>query len=121
MQLPSIMVRRAMKAGRVHDWSEVMKSEELNPCTMAKLKESHIQVRQDDDQRKSVVQQIMQKSADFLRRTVEATEGQRRVTPSYVCPNCHRYPLEEYIWWISTVYEKNSATGGARHAAANTT
>ena len=29
-------------------------------------------------------------------------EGQGGVTLSYVCPHCHRYPLEDYIWWVSS-------------------
>ena len=24
------------------------------------------------------------------------------VTLSYVCPHCNRFPLEDYIWWVST-------------------
>ena len=41
MQLPGTVVRKAIKAGRTDDWSELMKSDELNPSVMAKLKESH--------------------------------------------------------------------------------
>ena len=40
---------------------------------MAKLKESYSEVRQDDDQRKSIVQ-VMQKSTDFLRRVTVPVE-----------------------------------------------
>ena len=25
-----------------------------------------------------------------------------RVTLSYVCSYCHRFPIEDYIWWVST-------------------
>ena len=63
------------------------------PWTMA--------AKQDDDQRKSIVQQIMQKSTDFLRRIIVLVEGQGGVTLSYVCLHCHRVPLEDYIWWFS--------------------
>ena len=45
MQLPGMMVRRAIKAGWADDWSELVKSEELQPWMMAKLKESHHQAR----------------------------------------------------------------------------
>ena len=38
MQLPGIMVPRATMAGRADDWSELMKSDELKPWMMAKLK-----------------------------------------------------------------------------------
>ena len=85
--MPGVMVRKAIKAGRADDWSEVMKSDELNPWTMAKLKESYFEAKQDDDQRKSVVQQIKQKNTDFLRRIFVPVEGQGGVTLSYVCPH----------------------------------
>ena len=35
---------------------------------------------------------------------------------SYVCHRCHRYPLEDHIWWSM---ERSSATGGVRHVAAS--
>ena len=54
-------VRKAIKAGRADDWSELVKSDKVNPWMMVKLKESEHEVRQDDDQRKSIVQQIMHK------------------------------------------------------------
>ena len=44
------------------------------------------------------------------------------VTLSYVCPHCHRFPLEDYTWWISSGHGKKvSAIGGALRAAASTT
>ena len=76
MQLAGMMVRRAIRAGRSDNWSELMKSDELNPWMMAKLQESYHQARQEDDQRKSIVQQVMQKSTDFLRRIIAPAEGQ---------------------------------------------
>ena len=39
--------------------------DELNPWTMAKLKGSFYRAKQDDDQRKIIVQRIVQKSTDF--------------------------------------------------------
>ena len=46
------------KAGWVDDGWERMKSDELNPWMTAKLKERYHQAKQEDDQRKSIVQQI---------------------------------------------------------------
>ena len=116
-RLPGIMVRRAVNAGRADDWSELMKSEELNPWMIAKLKASYGQATQDDDECKSIVQQIMQKSTDFLRRIVVPVEGQGGVALSHVCPDCHRYPLEDYIKWVSLGYTAKSRkkqSGGTR-------
>ena len=25
-----------------------------------------------------------------------------------VCPHCHRYPLEDYTWWVSTAHGESS-------------
>ena len=75
MQLPGTLVRKAIKAYRADDWSELMKSDEPNPWMMAKLKEICYQARQEDDQLKSFVQQIKQKSTDFLRRIIAPVEG----------------------------------------------
>ena len=77
------MVRKAIKAGRGDDWSVLMKSDELNPRMMAKLKGS-CQAEPEDHQRKSIVQQTMQKSTDFLRRIIVPVERQGGVTLSYV-------------------------------------
>ena len=38
------------------------------------------------------------------------------VTLPYVCPHCHRFPLEDYIWWVSSGH----AIGGVQRAAAST-
>ena len=74
------MVRKAVKAGRADEWSELMKSDEFTPWMMTKLQESCYQAKQDDDQRKSVARQIMQRSTDFLRRIIVPVEGQGGVT-----------------------------------------
>ena len=94
LHLPDIMARRAIRAGRADDWSELRKTDEVNPWTWSKLQEFYHEVKQVDDQRKSVVQ-IMQRSTDFLRRIIVPVEGQGRVPLSWVCPHCHRYPLED--------------------------
>ena len=80
---------------------------------MASSIPSYFQAKQDDDQRHRIVQQIVQKCTDVLRRTIVPVEGQGGVTQSYVCRHCQRYPLEDYIllgldgarekqcnWWV---------------------
>ena len=67
-----------------------------------------------------------------MRRINVPVQVQGFVTLSYVCPHCHRYPLEDCIWWVSlggcrwgtvTVPRagRSSVTGGVRRAVANTT
>ena len=38
----------------------------------------------------------------FLRRVISPVVGMGGVTLSYVCPHCNSFPLEGYIWWVST-------------------
>ena len=117
MQLPGMMVRAAFKA-ELADWSELMRSGELNPWMMAKLEESYHQARQ-DDQRQSIVQKVMQKCTDFFR--------QGDVTLSYVCFYCHCFPREDCICCGTVGHVivpragRNSVIGGAWLAATRTT
>ena len=76
-----------------------MNNEELNPWVMAKLKDSY-------SQRKSIVQQVLQRSTDVLRRIMAPVEVQGGVTLSYVCPRCHRFPIEDHICRVSTEHGK---------------
>ena len=68
-----------------------MNSDTLNAWTSEKLRECYSEVAQEDEQRKSIVQLILQKSTHFLRRIFVPVEGQGGVTVSYVCPHCHRF------------------------------
>ena len=45
---------------------------------------------------------------DFLRRIVVPVEAQGGVTLSYVCPHCHRFPLEDHIWCVSSGEEEEA-------------
>ena len=83
-QLPVVTVRKAVNAGWADDWSELMKSEEVNPWVMTKLRKSYYQAGQEDDQRKGIVQKVMQKSTDLLERIVVPVEGQG----GSHCPTC---------------------------------
>ena len=94
-----------MAAGGDNDWLELVKSKDFHAWTSVKVQECNHEVRQQDDQRKSMVQQILQKSADFRRRIIAPVGGQGGggVTLSYVCPYvCHRFPTGDHIWWVST-------------------
>ena len=90
----STMVRRAMKVGKEDHWSELWKSSEFNSWTRAKLQECYHEVRQDDDQRKSIVQQIMWKSTNILRR---------KIVPGSHCrtcgSRCHHFRAKFTFGW----------------------
>ena len=49
----------------------------------------------------SIVQEIMLRSTDYLRRIIAPVGGQGGVTMSYLCPHCNSFPLEDYVWWVS--------------------
>ena len=63
-------------AGLADDWSELTSSEQLNLGMMAKLKESWYHARQEDDHHKSIVQQVLVRCTEFLRRIIAPVEGQ---------------------------------------------
>ena len=100
------MVRRAVKEGSPFDWSELMRNEEL---VMAKLMKSYYQSKQDDEQVKSTVQKVMQKSTDFLRRTIVSVGRAGRGHTIVHVPSCGgldgstvtvvRREKREWSWW----------------------
>ena len=90
-------MRQAIKAEKAGDWADLVKGDKLNAWTSAKLRVCFCEVEQEEEERNSMVQHISQKSTDFLRRIIVPVEGQGGVTLSYVCPHCHRYPLEEAV------------------------
>ena len=59
----------ARKKKKQH-WSELVKRIHLDAWTRVKIQECYHEVRQEGDQRRSIVQQVMQKSSDFLRRII---------------------------------------------------
>ena len=66
-----------------------------------RIKEAFEQVAQDEAEKVSIVQEIMIRSTDYLRRIIAPVGGQGGVTMSYLCPHCNSFPLEDYIWWVS--------------------
>ena len=58
----------------------------------------------------SIVEGIMHKSTDFLRRIIAPVGGQGGVTMSYRCPNCNSFPLEDNVWWVTA---GKTTSGGA--------
>ena len=64
-------------------------------------KEAFEQVAQDRARKMSIVQEIMIRSTDNLRRIIAPVGGQGGVTMSYLCPHSNSFALEDYIWWVS--------------------
>ena len=66
-----------------------------------RIKEAFEQVAQDEAEKVSIVQEILLRSTDYLRRIIAPFGGQGGVTMSYLCSHCNSFPLEDYIWWLS--------------------
>ena len=74
-------------------------------------------VAQDEAENMSIVQEIMLRSTDYLRRII-APVGQGGVTMSHLCPHCNSFPLEDYVWRVSG---ENPQSGGAEVVEKSTT
>ena len=66
-----------------------------------RIKEAFELVAQDATEKMSIVQEIMFKSTDYLRRIIAPVGGQGGVKMSYLCLNCNSFPLEDYVWWVA--------------------
>ena len=122
MPLDSNLIRPAIQAGKARDWSEWLKSDKLNAWTSAELQKCHSEVKQEDDEQESIVQQILQKSTDFLRRIIVPVGGQGGVTLSSLsslsAEKQHLVGLDKAgRQWQER--RRSSATGSARCAAAS--
>ena len=71
VRMDGTLIRQATKAMKAGDWSELLKSDRFNSWTNAELQECYIEVKQEDDERKSTVQN----STAILRRTIVPVEG----------------------------------------------
>ena len=70
------------------------------------MREGYNEVEQEDEDRQSIVQDILRESTDFLRRIIVPVEGQGGVTLSYVWSHSGRLLLEDHIWWVSSGHGK---------------
>ena len=66
-----------------------------------RIKEAFEWEAQDKSEKMNIMQEIMLRSMDYLRRTIAPVGGQGGVTMSYLCPNCNSFSLEDHVWWVS--------------------
>ena len=86
------------KKGKISEW------------TFERLQEAYDKVASEDIDRLSIGQEILKKSTDFLRRIIAPVDGMGGATLSYVCPHCNWFPLEDYIWWVSSGHRKKQCS-----------
>ena len=98
-------MKQGFVAVRKGDWEEynsTFRTEvKTTEWSFDRMKEAFEQVAQDEARKLSIVQEIMIRSTDYLRRIIAAAGGQGGVTMSYLCPHCNSFPLEDNIWWVS--------------------
>ena len=93
----------ALKSG---DWEEFKKNTlsteaEATEWAFDRVKEAFEQVTKDEAKKLSIVQEIMIRRTDYLRRIIAPAGGQGGVTMSYLCLRYDSFPLEDYVWWVS--------------------
>ena len=89
--------------GSSEDFKERYRKEgKSSQWTFRSIREAYDKVAKDEIGRFGIVQEILRKSTDFLRRIIAPVGGKGGVTLSYVCPHCNSFTLEDYIWWVST-------------------
>ena len=66
-----------------------------------RIEEAFEKVAQDEAEKVSIVQEIMLRSTDNLRRIIAPAGGQGGVTVSLLCPHCNSFTLEDNVWWVS--------------------
>ena len=70
--------------------------------TFERIREAYEKVAKDGIGRLGIVQEILRKSTDFLRRIIAPVGG---VTLSYVCPSCNSFSCEDHSWWVSSGHD----------------
>ena len=90
----------AMKHGNWESFKEEYRMEgHLCEWTFERIREAYEKVAMDDIRRRSIAQDTLSKCTDFSRRIIAPVDG---MGGSYVCPHCSCFPLDDYIWWVST-------------------
>ena len=90
------------------------KKVKVSECAFDRMKEAFEKVAKDVARKMSIVQEIMIRCTDYLRRIIAPAEGQGGVAMSYLCPHCSGFPTEDYVWWVSGDGEKSITNGGEK-------
>ena len=111
---------RAMKECIWEEYKVRFRTEEAaTEWFLERICEASEKAAKDEAASLSVVQGILLRSTDFLRRIIAPGGGQGGVTLSYVCPHCNSFLLEDHIWWVTTEKKKSCnwwcATCGCLH------
>ena len=89
------------KSRQEYQVSGLEKKMKASEWAFDRVEEAFEKVAQDEAEKVSIVQKIMLRSTDYLRRIIAPVGGQGGVTMSYLCPHCNSFPLEDYVRWVS--------------------
>ena len=88
----------ALKSGECEIFFSKNQKVKVSEWAFDKVKEAFEQVAKDEAKTLlTIVQEIMIRSTDYLRRIIVPAGEDGCVTMSY----CHSFPLEDYVWWVS--------------------
>ena len=88
----------AVKNGTWEDYKGTFRKKmKASEWAFERIKEAFDLVAQDEAEKMSIVQEIMLRSTDYLRRIIAPVGGQGGVKMSYLCPHCNSFSFEDYI------------------------
>ena len=125
------MMRRGHLAMKNGSWSEVKekckKEGKSSQWTLERNRKAYEKVAKAEIGRIGIVQEILKKSTDFLRRVIAPIDGMGEVALSYVCPHCNQFSLggphlvgNDGDTEMATTEKRDTAVGGVQHVEANT-
>ena len=91
-----------VKNGTWEEFKETFKEKmKASDWAFDRIKDAFKLVAQDEAEKMSIVQEIMLRSMEYLRRIIAPVGRQECVTMSFLCSNCNSFPLQDYVWWVS--------------------
>ena len=110
----------ALKNGTWEEYKETVKYKmRTSEWAFDRIKEAFDLVAKNEVENMSIVQEIMFKSTDYLRRITAPVRGQGGVTMSYLCPH-----YNSFLWKImfgGSLLERSIPSGGVRFVEKGTT
>ena len=87
--LDGSLMRQALAPRKLGDWADFLENKKVSVWASVKVRECNSEVEQEDEHRKTIAQQIVHRSTDFLRRIIVPVRRARR-------GHCHRFPIDDH-------------------------
>ena len=112
------MMKKGFTALENGTWEEYIETFEDRRMGRRQDKEAFDLLAKDEVEQMSIVQEIMFKSTDCLRRIIAPVGGQGGVTMSYLCPNCNSFPWKTTFG--GSLLDRSTPAGGVRFVEKST-